>query len=166
MTPHTLSHWIRCAATAACLFAAGTVPTAWAHTDEYLDTQQHPHGGQMRMAGAWHFELVVARDHKVAKEGPITVYVTDHADAPVSTTGATGSVTLLSGKEKSTLTLTPDGSNRLKGSGKYASTPDLKAVVSVTLAGKPAEQARFTPLVLPAKVPAAGKAPAAVEHKH
>ncbi len=122
-----------------------------AHTDEYLDTQSAPHGGQVRMAGNYHFELVVARDSKEAKDNPVFVYVTDHAGAPVPTTQAKGTVTLLSGKTKATVTLVPDGDNRLKGSGTYASTSQLKAVVSVTLAGKAAEQARFTPL---AKSPA------------
>jgi len=119
---------------------------ALAHTDEYLDTQQAPNGGQLRMAGVYHFELVVAKDSKEAKENPVVVYVTDHAGTKVPTTGAKGTVTILAGKAKATVNLAPDGDNRLKGSGTYASTPDMKAVVSVTLPGKNAEQARFTPL--------------------
>lgn len=117
-----------------------------AHTDEYLDTQAAPHGGQLRMAGAYHLELVVATDGQPAKDKPVVVYVTDHAGSRVPTAGATGTVTILAGKARTTVTLTPAGDNVLRGSGRYASTPDLKAVVSVTLAGKPAEQARFTPL--------------------
>ncbi len=151
------------------LAAVFASPGALAHTDDYLDTQKHANGGQMRMAGALHFELVVAKDNKAAKESPITIYVTDHADAKMPTAGAKGTVTLLSGKDKSTVTLTPDGDNRLKGSGKYASTPDLKAIVSVTLAGKPAEQARFTPLAVVGAGAAKAPAPAAdphAAHKH
>ncbi|MBC3868614.1 hypothetical protein [Undibacterium oligocarboniphilum] len=119
---------------------------AYAHTDEYLDTQKAPHGGQLRMAGIYHFELVVAKDSKQSKGNPVVVYVTDHAGAKISTAGATGTVTLLVGKTKTTLNLTPDGENALKASGNYASAPEMKAVVSVTLAGKATEQARFTPL--------------------
>lgn len=135
-------------AAAAGLFAlsGGTV---LAHTDEYLDTQQAPNGGQLRMAGVYHFELVVAKDSKEAKDNPVVVYVTDHAGTKVPTAGAKGTVTILSGKAKATVNLAPDGDNRLKGSGTYASTPDMRAVVSVTLAGKAAEQARFTPLAKP-----------------
>lgn len=127
---------------------AGLLATAGAqaHTDEFLDTQAAPHGGQLRMAGIYHFELVVAKDSPQARDNPVVVYVTDHAGAKIETAGAKGSVTILSGKAKTTVALTPDGDNVLKGSGRYASTPDMKAVVSVTLAGKPAEQARFTPL--------------------
>jgi len=119
---------------------------AYAHTDEYLDTQAAPHGGQLRMASVYHFELVVVKESQQAKNNPVVVYVTDHAGARVSTVGAKGTVTILAGKAKTTVNLTPEGDNALKGSGSYASTPDLKAVVSITLAGKSAEQARFTPL--------------------
>lgn len=130
------------------LFALASA-SAMAHTDEYLDTQQAPNGGQLRMAGAYHFELVVARDGKEAKDNPVVVHVTDHAGAKVPTAGAKGTATILSGKAKATVNLIPDGDNRLKGSGAYASTPDMKAIVSVTLPNKPPEQARFTPLARP-----------------
>lgn len=36
---------------------------------------------------------------------------------------------------------------RLKGVGKYASTPDMKVEVAITLSDKTVRQARFTPLV-------------------
>lgn len=119
---------------------------ALAHSDAHLKSLKAPNGGQLRMAGAHHYELVVARDSQDAQDKPVLVYVTDHAGAKVSTSGASGAATLLAGKAKATVALVPDGDNRLKGVGKYASTPDLKAVVSVTLAGQAAEQARFTPL--------------------
>lgn len=122
---------------------------AFAHSDDYLDTQKAPNGGQLRMAGAYHFELVVAKDSKDARENPVIVYLTDHAGSKVPASGATGTVTILSGKSKASVTLTPNGDNRLKGVGKYASTPDMKAIVSITVAGKATEQARFTPLAAP-----------------
>jgi hypothetical protein len=124
-------------------FAAGA---ALAHDDAWLDTQQAPNGGQLRMAGPYHFELVLTKDSREVRENPVVVYVTDHADRKISTTGAKGSATILAGKHKSTVTLQPDGDNRMKGIARYASLPDTKVVVSVTLAGKQPEQARFTPL--------------------
>jgi hypothetical protein len=120
--------------------------TAQAHDDATLDAMTTPHGGQLRMAGASHYELVVVKGSKDAKAKPIVVYVTDHAGNKIPTAGATGTVTLLSGKAKASSALTPDGDNKLKGNAAYASTPDLKAVVSITLAGQAAQQARFTPL--------------------
>jgi hypothetical protein len=133
------------AATSALMLAS---PALLAHSDEYLETQKAPNGGQLRMASIYHFELVVARDSKEATESPVVVYVTDHAGTKIPTTGASGVATILAGKRKTSITLVPDGDNRLKGVGKYISAPDMKVVVSITLAGKAAEQARFTPLAV------------------
>lgn len=119
---------------------------ALAHDDAYLDTLKTPHEGQLRMAGMYHYELVVVKNSKDAKENPVLVYVTDHAGTKIPTAGATGTVTLLVGKVKAQVTLAPGGDNLLKGLAKYASSPDMKAVVAITLAGKTAEQARFTPM--------------------
>lgn len=145
-----------------------------AHTDEYLDTLETANGGQLRMAGPYHFELVLERDsnnankseankgdtnESSAREKPVLVYVTDHGDTPTPTAGATGTVTLLSGKNRETVTLQPDGENRLRGVGRYAQRADLKAIVSITRPGEPAEQARFMPFA-PKKA-----APAADEHR-
>ena len=135
---------------AAMLITALTLATvtgpALAHDEATLDTMKTPNGGQLRMANAYHFELVVVKNSKEVKENPVLVFVTDHAGTKIATTGASGTATLLAGKLKASVTLVPDGDNRLKGVAKYASAPDMKAVVSVTLAGKPAEQARFTPM--------------------
>lgn len=119
---------------------------AYAHDDAYLDTVKAPNGGQLRMTGIYHYELVVVKDSKDARDNPIVVYVTDHAGQKISVAGATGTATLLAGKVKATTALVPDGDNRMKGHAKYASTPGMKGVVSITLPGKAAEQARFTPL--------------------
>lgn len=121
-------------------------PLAHAHDDAYLDTLTAPHGGQLRMAGSSHYELVVVKDSKAAKDNTIVVYVTDHAGTKIPTAGASGSVTLLSGKTKVSAALAPDGDNKLTGHAVYASASDLKAVVKVKLAGQDEQQARFTPL--------------------
>jgi len=127
-------------------WGAALPPLAHAHDDAYLDTLTAPHGGQVRMAGGSHYELVVVKDSEVAKDNAVVVYVTNHAGTKITTTGASGSVTLLSGKIKVSAVLTPDGDNKLTGHATYASTPDLKAVVKVKLAGQDEQQARFTPL--------------------
>ena len=120
--------------------------SALAHDNAYLDTVKAPNGGQLRMAGMYHYELVVVKDSKDAKENPVLVYVTDHAGTKFPTIGASGTVTLLAGKAMTRVTLVPDGDNRLKGMAKYASSPNMKAVVAITMAGKTAEQASFTPM--------------------
>jgi hypothetical protein len=133
-----------------------TSNSGFAH-DEALDSQKSAHGGQVRMAGIYHFELVLVKNSPEAKENPIEVYVTDHAGNKISTTGASGNLTLLSGKVKSSAILSADGDNRLKTSAKYASSADLKAVLAITMAGAKVEQARFTPFA---------SKEGATEHKH
>ena len=133
--------------------ALGFAGLAFAHSDEYLDTIVTPHGGQMRIAGMHHFELVV-------EQGTLTVYLTDHADQPVASAGASGSATVLVGKNRSTISLTPAGDNRLSGKGEFAMDAAMRVVLSISVAGQPAEQARFTPLA-PRQVKAI-----AAEHSH
>ena len=125
--------------------ATGALP-ALAHDDATLDAMKAPNGGQLRMAGIYHFELVLVKDAKATQSNPVLVYVTDHAGQKIDTTGASGTVTILAAKQKASVTLKPDGSNRLKGTASYASGPDMKAIVSITLPGMPPEQARFTPM--------------------
>ncbi|MFZ6751058.1 hypothetical protein [Undibacterium sp. Ren11W] len=120
-----------------------------AHDDAYLDTLKSANGGQLRMAGIYHFELVMVKDSKEVKDNQILVYVTDHGGTKITTTGATATATILAGKVKTTANLVADGENRLKGVAKYASGADAKVVLSVNMAGKSTEQARFTPFTLP-----------------
>jgi hypothetical protein len=127
---------------AAMLLGAGG---ASAHNDAYLDTVTTPNGGQLRMAGPYHFELVLAKDGGEAKERPVLVYVTDHAGQAVPTAGASGTATLLSSQGKVTASLAPDGDNRMQGVSAYAARPGIKAVVSIALAGEGPQQARFAP---------------------
>ena len=126
-----------------------TASLAWTHGDEVHAPQTAPHGGQIAVAGTYHLELVVSKDSREAKDNPVMVFVTDQSGGKVASAGVTGSATLLSGKTKSTATLTADGENRLKGTASYASTPDMKVIVSLTVPGKEAVQARFTPLSVP-----------------
>lgn len=128
------------------LTLAVSATPALAHDDATLDAMKSANGGQLRMAGIYHFELVVAKDAKAAKENPVLVYVTDHVGKKIATAGASGTATLLAGKQKTSVTLKPDGDNRLKGVANYVATSDMKVVLAITLAGQPPEQARFTPL--------------------
>ena len=137
---------IRIAKAIAAIGIALAASVALAHDDATLDKMKTPHGGQLRAAGVYHFELVVARDARPASERPVVVYLTDHAGQKVPAAGAKGTATLLGAAGKASITLAPDGDNRLKGVGKYASDPTLKAVVVVTFANGSSEQARFEPM--------------------
>lgn len=129
-------------AAAASLLVFG-MPPVLAHDDAYLATQKAPNGGQLRMAGPYHYELVVSRVDPASTARKLVVYVTDHAGTPVPTQGARGVVHLLAGKERSTLKLEPDGENRMRGVENTAWTNDAKIVVSITMASAQPEQARF-----------------------
>ena len=120
--------------------------SAIAHGDENHDALKAAHGGQLGIAGSLSYELVISKDAKEGQDAPVMVYVTDHAGKVIPTTGASGNATILAGRSKSTVALQPDGDNRMKGVGKYTATPDMKVVVSITLAGKQPEQTRFAPL--------------------
>jgi hypothetical protein len=126
-------------------FAIGA-PSAQAHGDaSHFDSVKGKHGGQLAIAGVYGFELMIEKEAKAAMDNPVVVYVTNLDGQAVSTTGATGTAMLLSGNDKTVVTLLPDGDNRMKGTAKYASTPTMKALVTITLAGKGTEQARYMP---------------------
>ncbi len=126
-------------------------PVLYAHSDAYLDTVPAAHGGQLRMAGPFHIELV-------PNQGELMLYVTDHADNKVATAGAKATATVLSGKAKAQVNLTPAGDNSLKGSGSFTLDPEMKVVVSLTMPNQEAVQARFTPLKKAAAADAGGDA--------
>lgn len=132
------------AVTMGLLWGSGYV---YAHGDEvHTEVPKAANGGQVQAAGVNFLELVVAKNSKEVSDNPVVVFITDGHGKKLSSAGATGTATLLSGKDKTVVTLTPDGDNRMKGNGKYASNPTMKAIVAITLPGKTTEQARFTPM--------------------
>lgn len=143
----------RLALSAALLFAGSA---AFAHDDATLDQMKAPNGGQLRMAGPYHFELLVDKNNKEATDSPVTVYLTDHGTQKIPAAGASGTATILAGKSKVTVPLAPAGDNKLTGVGKYVSDAHMKVVVAVVFPDKKTEQARFSPL----------EAGHAGEHKH
>jgi hypothetical protein len=110
---------------------------ALAHDDATLDAMETPNGGQVRMAGPYHFELVLG-------DNDLSVYLTDHSDKPVPSDGVGGNVIVMSGG-RATIAVAPAGDNRLAGQGTFQRSPDMKAVVSLTFPDGNTWQARFTP---------------------
>lgn len=108
----------------------------WAHSDDYLDTVAAPNGGQLRMAGALHLELVVTANQ-------LQIHVTDHAGKTVSTQGASGTAITLAKTGKQTLTLAPAQDNLLEAAGTFDPAQPLKAVVTVNLPGQAPVTVRF-----------------------
>lgn len=116
-----------------------SLPT-WAHTNDYLDTLAAPHGGQLRMAGPYHLELV-------AKDKELVLYVTDHGDNPIATEGGVSKATVQIGtaKARTTVKLEPAGDNVFRGSGEFTLKPQSVIVVFVKLPEQEAQSVRFTP---------------------
>lgn len=110
-----------------------------AHTDEYFESVDAPHGGQLRMVGPFHLELVT-------EDKDITVYVTDHADNKITTEGGLAKATIETGPTKTQVHLHPVGDNRLKGSGTFSLTQDTVVIVFIKLPNQEGYAARFMPL--------------------
>jgi hypothetical protein len=110
-------------------FAAGVAPAQGKHDHKPL------HGVVVTEVGDIDIELV-------AKADVVIVYVRDHGK-PISTQGATGKITLLSGMETTEAPLAPAGDNRLEAKGAFKVGAGTKAVATVTLAGKKPLTARF-----------------------
>jgi hypothetical protein len=115
-----------------------SVPAA-AHEDAALAKLTAPHGGQLKVAGDWHLELV----QEAGATNTLLVYVTDHDGRPIATQDMTGAATVLAGKTKASAELRPDGANRLRGGATYDAGAGPKVVVRVTAGGGRSEQARF-----------------------
>lgn len=133
-------------ATALISMAMAVSLPAKAHTEAYFDSINAPHGGQMRMAGPYHLELVT-------QDKEITLYVADHSDKKISTEGGVGKVAFQVGKAKPTesIKLEPAGDNTFKGTGEFSLTPDTVVIVFLKLPEDEAQSARFTPLKPKAK---------------
>jgi hypothetical protein len=110
-----------------------------AHSDEYLDSIRTPHGGQMRMAGPFHLEIVV-------KGGDITVCVADHANDAIATDGAKALARVSSGKDVLEVPLSPAGGNVMKGSGAFKATRRTRVELSIEVPGRGSAEAKFQPV--------------------
>jgi hypothetical protein len=126
---------------------AGMSVFAAAHTEEYFDSVESPHGGQMRMSGPYHLELV-------AKDKEIVLYVMDHANSKLSAEGGSGKATIQTGKDKTrtSVKLEQAGDNMFKGTGDFSVNPETVVTVFIELPGQEAHSARFTPLKPKAKL--------------
>lgn len=106
-------------------------PAALAHGDP----DKPAHGGISAKDKDYTLELV-------ARPDAITVYVTDHGKK-VDTKGASGELTLLSGKDKQSVKLAPAGDNALAAKGSFAVGAGTRAVARVTV-GKQTVQVRYS----------------------
>jgi len=119
------------------LLLAGLSAGVYAHSDEFFENRPTPHGGQVRMSGPVHLELVVSGD--VA-----TVYLTDHADKIVNTDNGSAKVIIRPGKKnRFVVVLRPAGDNVLRGAGDFKLGKRNDVTVLVTLPGQDSRRAQF-----------------------
>lgn len=93
------------------------------------------HGGIVRSVGELSFELV-------SKDGKTTIYLADH-DRDVATAGATGTLTVLKGTQKSETALTPAGVNKLVAKDDIKLEAGNKVVARVALPNQQPVSVRF-----------------------
>lgn len=75
--------------------------------------------------------------------GMLMVYLRNHDGAPIASKDSSGEITLLTAGKKQVVALLPSGDNSLMAQGSYQAGAGSKAVLKLTLPGKPAEQFRF-----------------------
>ena len=104
------------------------------------ESRPHPtHGGDVRMAGPFWLELVVAK-------GSLTVHVTDRSGASVDTSGGRGTATAHTDGKGTRIELRPAGGNRLAGTGKFKLKHSTVMFITADLRGEKPHRAVFRPL--------------------
>ena len=119
------------------LSGLGLPLVAWAHSNEYLATVKGSHGGMLRMAEMYHFELVV-------KAGEARVWVTDHSDVAQSTLGANGNLRIIAANGAFAVKLTPAGGNELVAKdARIKPVVGTRIILSISMKGQQPVQARY-----------------------
>ncbi len=124
-----INHLFACVA----LVVTGSASAA-GHSHKPGDDHAPKHGGVVTATRLMDYELV-------ARPTVIQLYLRDHGKV-ADVSKATAKVTLLAGTEKQEVELKPAG-DKLEATGSFKVGPGTKAVIVVTVAGKPAT-ARFT----------------------
>lgn len=118
------------------IFAVAALAASLALSGNVLAHGAKPkHGGIVQTAGDLAFELVTT-------DSGTTIHVDDHGkDLP--TAGATGTLTVLKGTQKTELPLQAGSTNTLVAKGGAKLAPGSKAVASITFADKKTVSVRF-----------------------
>lgn len=112
--------------------------SAAAHDDATLDRMPSPHGGQVRMAGPFHFELVLESER-------VVLHVMDHANQSVPVEGARASAKLVTVDGEETVELLPIAETALGRNGELEPAPGSKVEVTISMPGQRPWTVTFTP---------------------
>jgi len=115
---------------AAMLFAAPAL------ADPHKHGSKGPNGGAMEDVAGVHVEFVPAGN-------ALTFHVLNEDNKPVSTKGFSGSVLIVNGQDRETITLTTSGENALKGEAKKAIAPGSAITLMIKTDGGKTGQAKY-----------------------
>jgi hypothetical protein len=111
---------------------------ALAHDPQTLDRMPSPHGGQVRMAGPYHLELVL-------EPRQVTLHVMDHANREIAVAGGRATATFTASDESETVELLPTGRSTLGRAGEFPATPGVRVEVTIAIPGQGEWSTTFTP---------------------
>ena len=130
------------------LLAATAYPAGnWAQTRSIVSsadptsTVQAPrtaHGGDLRLAGPFWLELVVAK-------GSLTVYVTDRSGTPIDASTGKGTAVIHTDGKSTRVELKPGGRDQLVGKSRFKVKRTTVIFVTAALRGEKAHTALFRP---------------------
>jgi hypothetical protein len=124
-----------------------------AHDPATLDSLPSAHGGQVRMAGPFHIELVILGRDSAQRDRLILVYLQNHMFEDVSSNGLKGIARLLDGQRVTTVSLIPIEANGFSGKAAFDINPSVTAEISITDRDGKVWSATYTPFAV--KPPAA-----------
>lgn len=95
-----------------------------------------PNGGVMEDVAGVHAELMTSGN-------AVTFNILDESNKPVATTGFTGSVLVVSGAERETISLSPLGASAMKGEAKKPIAPNASITLMLKTQQGKSGQAKF-----------------------
>jgi hypothetical protein len=125
--------------------------TVSAHDPATLDSLPSAHGGQVRMAGPFHVELVVLGQEGTETERLVLVYLQNHMFKDVSSAGVKGIARFMNGPQVTTVNLIPIETNGFSGRGAFDVNPSVTAEVSITDKDGEVWSATYTPFAAKAQ---------------
>jgi hypothetical protein len=138
------------AVAATMLLLGMTLALAHAHDPATLDSLPSGHGGQVRMAGPFHIELVILGREAAEGNRLVLVYLQNHMFEDVSSGGLKGVVKFLDGQRVTTVSLVPIEANGFSGRGAFEVNPSVIAEVSITDKDGEVWSATYTPFAVKA----------------
>lgn len=120
----------------AALILAALLFAAPALADPHKHGSKGPNGGAMEDVAGVHVEFVPAGN-------ALTFHVLNEDNKPVSTKGFSGSVLVVNGQDRETITLTTSGENTLKGEAKKPIASGAAITLMIKTDGGKTGQAKY-----------------------